>query len=57
MKKILDETGFTATQVEVLWNRFTVLDKEDKGFLTRDDFLAIPELAINPVSNYHGIMQ
>ena len=57
MKKILDETGFTETQVEMLWKRYTVLDKDDKGFLTREDFLSIPELAINPVSKIFYILQ
>ena len=30
--------------------RFTQLDKEDKGHLSRDDLMAIPELAINPLA-------
>ena len=31
--------------------RFTQLDKEDKGHLSRDDLMAIPELAINPLAD------
>ena len=31
--------------------RFSSLDKQDKGFLSRSDFLRIPELAINPLGD------
>ena len=29
--------------------RFNLLDKDAKGHLSRDDLLAIPELAMNPL--------
>ena len=32
-----------------LYSRFTALDKEQKGFLTKNDLLRIPELSINPL--------
>ena len=32
-----------------LYSRFTALDKEQKGYLTKNDLLRIPELAINPL--------
>jgi calcineurin B homologous protein 1 len=32
-----------------LYSRFTSLDRSDCGTLSRDDFLRIPELAINPL--------
>ena len=41
----------TANQIERLWSRFTSLDKQQKGYLTREDFLRIPELAINPLGD------
>ena len=41
----------TGNQIERLWSRFTSLDKQDKGYLTREDFLRIPELAINPLGD------
>lgn len=47
--QIHDETGFTASQIERLYSRFTSLDRTDCGTLSRDDFLRIPELAINPL--------
>ncbi|CAH0551808.1 unnamed protein product [Brassicogethes aeneus] len=47
--QIQQETGFTASQIERLYSRFTALDRGDCGTLSRDDFLRIPELAINPL--------
>lgn len=32
-----------------MYSRFTSLDKADCGTLSREDFLRIPELAINPL--------
>ncbi|XP_018571254.1 calcineurin B homologous protein 1 isoform X2 [Anoplophora glabripennis] len=47
--QIQQETGFTPSQIERLYSRFTSLDRGDCGTLSRDDFLRIPELAINPL--------
>ena len=41
----------SASQIERLYSRFTSLDKNDNGTLGRDDFLRIPELAINPLGD------
>ncbi|XP_023323519.1 calcineurin B homologous protein 1-like [Eurytemora carolleeae] len=48
---IQKETGFTSSQIDRLYTRFSSLDKQDKGFLSREDFLRIPELAINPLGD------
>jgi len=45
------ETGFTPQQIERLYSRFSSLDKTNKGHLSREDFLRIPELAINPLGD------
>jgi len=50
-KEIAGKTGFSVAQVNKLYHRFTQLDKEDKGHLSRDDLIAIPELAINPLAD------
>jgi calcineurin B family protein 1 len=50
-KEVSDRTGFSVAQVNKLYHRFTQLDKEDKGHLSRDDLMAIPELAINPLAD------
>nr|ACO11510.1 Calcium-binding protein p22 [Caligus rogercresseyi] len=49
--EIAQETGFTSNQIERLWSRFTSLDKGQKSYLSREDFLRIPELAINPLGD------
>merc|ERR1712123_467655 len=49
--EITEETGFTKQQIERLYSRFSSLDKQDKGFLSREDFLRIPELTINPLGD------
>jgi len=51
IKTIQAETGFTPSQIERLYCRFSSLDKENKGYLSREDFLRIPELAINPLGD------
>merc|ERR1712203_68681 len=51
INEITAETGFTKQQIERLYARFTSLDKHNHGYLTREDFLRIPELAINPLGD------
>ena len=46
---ISEETGFSSAQIERLYSRFTALDRNGNGSLSRQDCLAIPELAINPL--------
>ena len=48
--QIQRECGFTQSQIIALWRRFQVLDTEKKNYLTRENFLSLPDLAINPVS-------
>ena len=49
---IVDYCGGRLEQadVELLYARFVKLDRGKKGFLSRDEFLAIPEISINPLS-------
>jgi len=49
--EIQEETGFSPSQIERLYSRFTSLDKSDNGTLSREDFIRIPELAINPLGD------
>ena len=48
--QIQTETGFTSPQIDRLWKRFQELDRGQKNYLTREDFLNLPDLGINPVS-------
>lgn len=51
IEEIQNETGFSRNQIIRLYSRFTSLDKSSNGFLSREDFLRIPELAINPLGD------
>ncbi len=46
---IANETGFSPNQIKRLYNRFTSLDKDNTGYLNKQDFLRIPELHVNPL--------
>lgn len=49
--EVAGKTGFSVAQVNKLYHRFTQLDKDQKGHLSRDDLMSIPELAINPLAD------
>lgn len=49
IKIISSETGFSASQINKLHSRFCQLDKKNRGFIGKDEFLSIPELAVNPL--------
>ena len=51
IEAIQEETGFNNNQIDRLYSRFSSLDKQDKGYLSREDFLRIPELAISPLGD------
>lgn len=51
IQDIQKETGFSHKQIVRLYSRFTSLDKGGDGVLSREDFLRIPELAINPLGD------
>lgn len=46
---IVKETGFTLNQIKRLYNRFTNLDKDNTGYLTKSTLTRIPELHVNPL--------
>ena len=50
-KVVQQETGFSEKEVVRLFERFCELDRGSKGFLDRTDFLAIPEISLNPVGD------
>lgn len=51
IQEIQKETGFSPNQIIRLYSRFTSLDKSNNSVLSREDFLRIPELAINPLGD------
>ncbi|KAG1672235.1 hypothetical protein FOA52_002936 [Chlamydomonas sp. UWO 241] len=52
VEEVIDHCGgsWRQDEVEELYRRFRTLDREHKGYLSSDEFLAIPELSINPVA-------
>ncbi|XP_033014503.1 calcineurin B homologous protein 2-like [Lacerta agilis] len=50
-QEIMKETGFSEANVVRLYQRFQALDKDEKGFLSKDDFEGIGELAVNPIGD------
>ena len=49
LQEICDETGFSPNQVYRFYYRFTALDRGEKGYLTCQDLLSIPEMKVNPL--------
>jgi len=49
IQAISSETGFTHNQIKRLYGRFTSMDKDTKGYLTKQDLMLIPELHVNPL--------
>eukprot|EP00050_Salpingoeca_kvevrii_P017505 m.65772 g.65772 ORF g.65772 m.65772 type:complete len:199 (+) comp7588_c0_seq1:1268-1864(+) len=43
------QTGFSAKQIKRLYERFVRLDKAHTGRISAEDFMFIPELAMNPL--------
>ncbi|KAK4427973.1 Calcineurin subunit B [Sesamum alatum] len=42
---------FTQQEIVCLYERFCQLDKNAKGFISADEFLSVPEFALNPLSH------
>ncbi|XP_042052609.1 calcineurin subunit B-like [Salvia splendens] len=41
---------FTQQEIVSLYKRFYQLDRNSKGFISSDEFLSVPEFAMNPLS-------
>ena len=52
IEELRNETGFDKHQLERLYHHFFYLDKSGNGYISRADFLRIPELAINPLGEH-----
>eukprot|EP00761_Pharyngomonas_kirbyi_P013531 gb/GECH01013560.1/.p1 GENE.gb/GECH01013560.1/~~gb/GECH01013560.1/.p1 ORF type:complete len:178 (+),score=46.99 gb/GECH01013560.1/:1-534(+) len=42
-------TNFSSKEIKRLYKRFKKLDKDGSGTITSDEFMMIPELAVNPL--------
>eukprot|EP00253_Pinus_taeda_P004258 PITA_04258 len=41
---------FSQQEIVSLYQRFCALDRNGKGFISADEFLSVPEFAVNPLS-------
>eukprot|EP00002_Diphylleia_rotans_P002004 TRINITY_DN1120_c0_g1_i1.p2 TRINITY_DN1120_c0_g1~~TRINITY_DN1120_c0_g1_i1.p2 ORF type:complete len:178 (-),score=51.73 TRINITY_DN1120_c0_g1_i1:433-966(-) len=48
--ELVRETNFTPAEIHRLYRRFQRLDKDGSSTLSTDEFLSIPELAMNPLA-------
>jgi len=46
---LLKASGFSEAELKKLYRRFKLLDKDGSGTLTTNEFLSIPDLALNPL--------
>ena len=51
IENLKEETGFSRTKLNQLFIRFQTLDKSSKGYLTKEDLLAVDGLEINPLAD------
>ncbi|XP_035536169.1 calcineurin B homologous protein 2 isoform X1 [Morone saxatilis] len=50
-QELMQETGFSAAHILRLYERFKLLDKDKSGQLRPQDFVAVRELALNPIGD------
>lgn len=43
-------TAVTQQEIVSLYQRFCQLDRNSKGFISADEFMSVPEFAMNPLS-------
>ncbi|EGG16645.1 protein phosphatase 2B [Cavenderia fasciculata] len=49
LDQLKEMSSFSETELKKLYRRFQMLDKDGSGTLTTDEFLSIPDLALNPL--------
>lgn len=51
IEDLLTSTVFNQQEIELLYERFKMLDRQSNGYLTYSDLLYIPEFCANPFNN------
>ncbi|KAF9581969.1 Calcineurin subunit B [Lunasporangiospora selenospora] len=51
LEEMVRDSNFTAEEIQRLYKRFMKLDKDGSGSIDRDEFLAIPQIATNPLAS------
>ncbi|KAI9017926.1 calcineurin subunit B [Phycomyces nitens] len=47
---MVNSSNFSAEEIQRLYKRFMKLDKDNSGSIDKDEFLAIPQIANNPLA-------
>ncbi|KAJ1556479.1 Calcineurin subunit B [Cladochytrium tenue] len=50
LEEMVASTNFTADEIQRLYKRFVKLDKDGSGTIDKDEFLALPQIASNPLA-------
>lgn len=51
LQAMVDNSNFTEEEIKRLYKRFMKLDKDSSGSIDREEFLAIPQIANNPLAS------
>ncbi|KAG0229307.1 Calcineurin subunit B [Actinomortierella wolfii] len=51
LEEMVRDTNFTAEEIQRLYKRFMKLDKDGSGSIDKEEFLAIPQIATNPLAS------
>ncbi|KAF9966656.1 Calcineurin subunit B [Mortierella alpina] len=51
LEEMVRESNFTAEEIQRLYKRFMKLDKDGSGSIDKEEFLAIPQIATNPLAS------
>ena len=54
VQELMDETGFNQKQIHRLYIRFRHLDKDKKGYLTKEDLLRLPQVNNKYINFLHN---
>ncbi|KAJ3120265.1 Calcineurin subunit B [Physocladia obscura] len=50
LEEMVASSNFTADEIQRLYKRFVKLDKDGSGTIDKDEFLALPQIASNPLA-------
>ncbi|KAF8981851.1 Calcineurin subunit B [Entomortierella lignicola] len=51
LEEMVRDSNFSAEEIQRLYKRFTKLDKDGSGSIDKEEFLAIPQIATNPLAS------
>ncbi|KAG0049767.1 Calcineurin subunit B [Gryganskiella cystojenkinii] len=51
LEEMVRDSNFTAEEIQRLYKRFMKLDKDGSGSIDKEEFLAIPQIATNPLAS------